>query len=107
MDTILMLPAPAQILALPAHNPMAAFRAACQKLADALLSLVRALAEALAPVVKYVLSLSRKIWEFTLRFLIPPKWRYLHKHARRRRVRKKYEKRIREVALKWVRNASG
>lgn len=107
MDEILMLPAPAQMLALPAHDPMAAACAAFQKVADALLSLVRAIAEALAPVVEYCLTLARKVWEYVVVFLIPPKWRYLHKHARRRRVRKKYEKRIREVALKWVRNASG
>jgi len=107
MNTILMLPAPAKVLALPAYDPAAAARAAFQKLADALLNLVRALADALAPVVTYLVSLSRKIWDVVLNTVIPPKWRYLYKHARRRRVRKKYEKRIRERILKWVRNASG
>lgn len=107
MGEILMLPAPAQILALPAHDPKADARAAFKKLADAVLSLARAIAEALAPVAECCLSLARKVWELTVDSLIPSKWRYLHKHARRRRVRKKYEKRIREVALKWVRSVSG
>ncbi len=61
--------------------------------------LVQAIAEVLTPLIEYTIATFNKIWEAIATSFVPRKWWYLYKHAKRRRVRKKYEKRIREKVL--------
>lgn len=61
--------------------------------------IVEKIVEALAPAIKAAVEIIRKIWDAIARGLVPKKWWHLYKHAKKRRIRKKYEKRIRERVL--------
>ena len=66
---------------------------------DATPEAIEKIAEALTPVIKAAVEIVRKIWDAIARRLVPKKWWHLYKHAKKRRIRKKYEKRIRERVL--------
>lgn len=72
------------------------------RIAEKCIELARAIAEALRPIIKAMGEIFRQIWEAIAREIVPKKWWYLYKHAKRRRVRKKYEKRIRESVLAFL-----
>lgn len=102
MNEILMLPAPAEPA--PEISPEVAeaierVKEALLKIADAFREIIEKIAEALAPAIKAAVEIVRKIWDAIARGLVPKKWWHLYKHAKKRRIRKKYEKRIRERVL--------
>lgn len=102
MNEILMLPAPAEPA--PEISPEVAeaierVKEAILKIADAFREIIEKIAEALTPAIKATVEIIRKIWDAIARGLVPKKWWHLYKHAKKRRIRKKYEKRIRERVL--------
>lgn len=72
---------------------------AFQKVAEALKELAKAIAEALRPLIEWTVQTARKLWDAICRGLVPRKWWHIYKHTKKRRIRKKYEKRIRERVL--------
>ena len=72
---------------------------AFRKIAEKVKEIIKAIAEALQPFIEWAVQAVRKIWDAIARGLVPKKWWHLYKHAKKRRIRKKYEKRIRERVL--------
>ena len=106
MNEILMLPAPAEPAPeIPPELAEAVERVkeALLKIADAFREIIEKIAEAIAPAIKAAVEIVRKIWDAIARGLVPKKWWHLYKHAKKRRIRKKYEKRIRERVLAILR----
>ncbi|OUP65589.1 hypothetical protein B5F10_19665 [Anaerotruncus colihominis] len=67
--------------------------AAAKQLAEKLLELLQLIAEWAAK------SLPRQLMEAAMHAYAPPKWWHYYKHAKKSRVRKKYEHRIRDSML--------
>ena len=70
---------------------------------DALASTVKQLAEKmlelLRPIAEWVAKVCRQFVEAAMHAYAPPKWWHYYKHAKKCRVRKKYEFRIRDSML--------
>ena len=106
MTETLLLPAPRDLpeIKVPEIPPEVAeaierVKEALLKIADAFREIIEKIAEALAPAIKAAVEIVRNIWDAIARGLVPKKWWHLYKHAKKRRIRKKYEKRIRERVL--------
>lgn len=106
MNEILLLPAtaePAPEISPEVMEAVERVKEALLKIADAFREIIEKIAEALAPAIKAAAEIVRKIWDAIARGLVPKKWWHLYKHAKKRRIRKKYEKRIRERVLAILR----
>lgn len=108
MTETLLLPAPAEPA--PEISPEVAeaierVKEALLKIADAFREIIEKIAEALRPAIELIVETVRKIWDAIARGLVPKKWWHLYKHAKKRRIRKKYEKRIRERVLAFLSEA--
>lgn len=95
MSEILMLPAPGEVLLLPPHDPLPDVERALADMFEAARKVVDKLAEALLPVLVDVFRKVKQIVRAITEAIIPKRWLYLSRHAKKRRVRKKYENRIR------------
>ena len=95
MSEILMLPAPGEVLLLPPHDPLPDVERALADMFEAAREVVDMLAEALRPVLADVFRKVKQIVRAIMEAIIPKRWLYLSRHAKKRRVRKKYENRIR------------
>jgi len=68
-----------------------------QRASDAWAQLVRAFADVIAPVLREVTRIVRRFYDSILRSVAErPREYHLYKHARKLRVRKTYERRLRE-----------
>lgn len=98
----LMLPAPPALLALPeicttaVEQAKEALLQAGKKIIKAFNELARMIAETLRPAVEKAIRAIHRIFDATCRALVPKKWWHIYKHTKSCRIRKKYEKRIRE-----------
>jgi uncharacterized protein YicC (UPF0701 family) len=108
MTETLLLPAPPEPLLLPEISTATAEQIekakeiilqAAEKVVKAFKEIARQIVEALTPVIEWTVKAIRRILDAIARGLVPKKWWHLYKHAKKRRVRKKYEKRIRERVL--------
>lgn len=98
----LMLPAPPAPLALPetcataVEQTKEALLQAGKKIIKAFNELARMIAETLQPAVEKTVRAIHRIFDTICRALVPKEWWHIYKHTKSRRIRKKYEKRIRE-----------
>lgn len=98
----LMLPAPPALLALPeicttaVEQAKEALLQAGKKIVKAFNELARMVAETLQPAVEKAVKAIHRIFDAICRTLVPKEWWRIYKHTKSRRIRKKYEKRIRE-----------
>jgi len=99
MTETILLPAPRDLPEIKVPEIPPEVVEAFQKIAEKVKEIIKAIAEALTPVIKAAVEIVRKIWDAIARGLVPKKWWHLYKHAKKRRIRKKYEKRIRERVL--------
>ncbi len=109
-----LLPAPPELPLLPEistataeqiEKAKEALLQAGEKIVEAFRELAKRIAEALQPVIELIVETVQKIWDAIARGLVPKKWWHLYKHAKKRRIRKKYEKRIRERVLAFLSEA--
>lgn len=97
----LMLPAPPALLVLPeicatAVEQAKALLLAGRKIVKAFKELAKMITEALQPVIEKAVRAIHRIFDAICRALAPKEWWHIYKHTKSRRIRKKYEKRIRE-----------
>ena len=105
MTETIRLPAPIDLPEIKAPEIPPEVVEAFQKIAEKVKEIIKAIAEALQPLIEWAVQAVRKIWDAIARGLVPKKWWHLYKHAKKRRIRKKYEKRIRERVLAFLSEA--
>lgn len=72
---------------------------AFERVKKAVAGLVKAIMEAIKPLVDWIVNNIKKIWGAIVSGLVPGKWLHLAKHAKKARTRKKYRNRIRRAVF--------
>lgn len=75
------------------------FYEAIQRIGEQIIEIGKRIMEGIKPVIECAVKVSQKLWEGIVKRLVPEKWWRIYKHTKSRRIRKKYEKRIRETVL--------
>lgn len=78
---------------------------AFEDIAEAVKKIVARLLEVFRPLAEWAAKVCRQIVEAAMHAYAPPKWWHYYKHAKKRRIRKKYEHRIRDSMLAAIRAA--
>ena len=107
MTETLLLPAPRDLPEIKVPEIPPEVVEAFQKIAEKVKEIIKSIVEALQPVIERTVKALRRIWDAIARGLVPKKWWQLYKHAKKRRIRKKYEKRIRERVLAFLVGKTG
>ena len=78
---------------------------AFERVKQAFAGMVKAIMEAIKPLVDWIINNIKKIWDAIVSGLVPGKWWHLCKHAKRYRTRKKYERKIRRLVAEIMRES--
>lgn len=79
---------------------------AFERVEKAVAGMVKAIMEAIKPLIDWIVNNIKKIWGAIVSGLVPGKWWHLYKHAKRYRTRKKYERKIRRLVAEIMRESS-